>query len=91
MKKIIVGLLLGVSFMFAALNLNTATKDELMSIKGIGPKKAEQIIEYRKKQPISNADELSTLKGFGKGVIENIKSNKLVAQKKREPKKSIKK
>lgn len=47
MKKIVALLILGVSFMFAALNLQTATKEELMGIKGIGDKKAEQILEYR--------------------------------------------
>ena len=32
MKKIVALLILGVSFMFAALNLQTATKEELMAI-----------------------------------------------------------
>ena len=33
----------------AAVNINTASKDELMSLKGIGEKRADDIIEYRKK------------------------------------------
>lgn len=74
MKKILVLLLIGVSFMFAALNLNTATKDELMTIKGIGEKKAEQIITFRKSKKIENVDELSNLKGFGPKLILNIKN-----------------
>ncbi len=80
MKKILVLLLIGVSFMFAALNLNTATKDELMSIKGIGEKKAEQIITFRKSKKIETADELSKLKGFGPKLILNIKNEIKVKQ-----------
>ncbi len=74
MKKILILLLIGVSFMFATLNLNTATKDELMSIKGIGEKKAEQIITFRKSKKIENIDDLSELKGFGPKLISNIKN-----------------
>lgn len=74
MKKILVILLMTVSFMFAALNLNTATKDELMAIKGIGEKKAKQIITFRKKHEIKSVDDLSQLKGFGPTLISNIKN-----------------
>lgn len=76
MKKIFAGLLLSASILFAAMNLNTATKDELTAIKGIGPKKADLIIDYRKNNKIKNADELLKLKGFGPALIENIKKQK---------------
>ena len=52
MKKIIGLLLLCASFIFASMNLQTATKEELMSIKGIGEKKADKIMEYRKTNKI---------------------------------------
>ena len=73
MKKIVTILFLSVSFMFATVNLNIALKEELMSIKGIGAVKAEQIIEFRKKHKIKNADDLKQLKGFGSSIISNIK------------------
>lgn len=49
MKKIVALLMLCGTFLVAQINLQTASKEELMSIKGIGEKKAEQIMEYRKK------------------------------------------
>ena len=73
MKKIVALLILGVSFMFAALNLQTATKEELMGIKGIGDKKAEQILEYRKTNKINSPEDLKNIKGFGDSIVSNIK------------------
>ena len=48
MKKIVALLMLCVSFMFAAINLQTATKEELMSIKGIGDKKPILLLNIEK-------------------------------------------
>lgn len=76
MKKLVVLLLFFVGFAFAAIDLNIATKEELTQIKGIGSKKADLIIEYRKKNKIENIDELLKLKGFGPALIENIKKQK---------------
>lgn len=81
MKKILVILMMCSSFLFAAINLQTASKEELMSIKGIGPKKAEQIIEYRKTNVIKSADDLKNIKGFGDGLIKNVEENKTVSTK----------
>ena len=61
MKKIVALFMLSCSFLFAQINLQTATKDELMGIKGIGEKKAEQIIEYRKTNTINKPEELKNI------------------------------
>jgi len=89
MKRILVLLLLSVSFLFAAINLQTATKKELMSIKGIGPKKADAILKYRKSNTLNSADDLKNIKGFGAKVISNIKENKKVSKKRFKEKKKI--
>jgi len=80
MKKIIAMLVLCSSFVLA-INLQTATKEELMNIKGIGEKKAEQILEYRKINSIKSAEDLRNIKGFGDNIINNVKNDVKVKNK----------
>jgi competence protein ComEA len=82
MKKIFVLLMLCASFLFASINLQTATKEELMSIKGIGEKKAIQIMEYRKKNNINSPEDLKNIKGFGDSIVSNVKKNEMVSKEK---------
>jgi competence protein ComEA len=73
MKKILFFMALSVSFLFSAINVQTASKDELMCIKGIGEKKANAILKYRKSKKLKSIDNLIEIKGFGKGIIANVK------------------
>lgn len=75
MKKVILLLVLFGVHIFASINLQTASKEELMSIKGIGDKKAEQILEYRKSNTINSVEDLKNIKGFGDSIISNIKND----------------
>jgi len=74
MKKILVLLALTASFL-AAINVQQASKDELMCIKGIGEKKASAILKYRKENKLKSADDLLEIKGFGKVLVRNVQND----------------
>ena len=59
---------------FAALNLNTATKDELVALPGIGPAKAQAIIDYRAQQGgFKTIEEMKDVKGIGAKRFDKLK------------------
>ena len=60
------------TFAGETININTANKEMLMSVKGIGEKRAEAIITYREKNgPFKSIDQLSEIKGVGRFFIDN--------------------
>jgi competence protein ComEA len=65
------GLLLGVQLF--AINLNTATVEELSSLKGIGEGTAKKIIQYRNEHAFKRIDELMNVKGIGQKKFDKIK------------------
>ncbi|MEA3521893.1 MAG: helix-hairpin-helix domain-containing protein [Campylobacterota bacterium] len=72
MKHILLIMAMVFSLM-AAVNINKATKAELMSIKGIGDKKATAIIDYRKKHgKFKNINDLTQVKGLGDKSVRKI-------------------
>ena len=58
-------MLLAVTLLFAAVDINNAEKVELMTMKGIETKKAESIIRYRKDHCFKNVKSLTAVKGIG--------------------------
>jgi competence protein ComEA len=78
MKKLILVLVMVVAITGAAgaaVNINTATKEELTSLKGVGDKRAQDIIDYRKKHgPFKSVDDLEKVPGIGPGFMKGIRS-----------------
>src|SRR5574343_717605 len=79
MKKLLVMLASALTFAcgaaFAAVDLNTASQQELESVKGIGPAKSKAILEYRAKNgPFKSVDDLAKVPGFGENSVAGMKA-----------------
>jgi competence protein ComEA len=79
MKKLLFVILTWFAFTgaaFAAVNVNTATKEQLETLNGIGPVKAQAIIDYRTKNgPFKSLEDVDKVPGIGEGTIAKIKSD----------------
>lgn len=57
-----------------SVNLNSATKEQLMTLPGIGESRAEAIIAYRQEHGgFSNVEELMNVSGIKQGVYDRLK------------------
>lgn len=79
MKKVILALVVFLSISLnamAGVNINTATQAELESLDGIGPTKAQSIINYRKSHGgFKSVDDLKQVDGIGNTTLENLRKN----------------
>ena len=63
--------LAGINLAFAAVNINTATPADLDGVKGIGPSKAQAIVDYRKANgAFKSPEQLAMVKGIGLKTVE---------------------
>ena len=82
-SKIIISclfLLFSASSFAAQVNINTASADYLaQNIKGVGQKKAEAIVIYRKKNGMfKSVNDLTKVKGIGQKIVDSNRANLLV-------------
>lgn len=55
-------------------NINTATSEQLQTVKGIGPATARKIIEYRDAHgPFASVDELLNIDGIGAKTVQKLR------------------
>lgn len=55
------------------ININEATKEQLMSLPNIGESKADSIIEYRKNFKFETIEQIKEISGIGDSLFEKIK------------------
>lgn len=55
------------------INLNLATKEELLKLDGIGEKTADSILQYRQNKRFDSIEEIKEVKGIGENKFEKIK------------------
>src|SRR5450631_2605535 len=61
-------------FALAAVNINTATKEELDALPEIGPVKAQAIVDYRAKNgPFKTPEDIMKVSGIKEGTFGKIK------------------
>ena len=55
-------------------NINTATKEQLMTLKGVGESKADSIISYREANgPFSSIEDIMNITGIKEGLFNKVK------------------
>lgn len=80
---VLIGLWIALSFLPATantgkVNINTDGKEQLITLKQVGEKIAERIIEYRKTQPFVVPEDIMKVKGVGQKVFEANKDRIIV-------------
>ena len=61
------------AFALVKIDINSATVEQLVQLKGIGEKTAEKIIEYRKDHIFTSVDEIVNVKGIGTKTLDDIR------------------
>ena len=73
--KILGLLVIAFSFIFGSVDINSANVKELRALHGVGVKKAEAIVAYRKEHCFKNVDEIVKVKGIGANFLKKNRAN----------------
>lgn len=84
LRKVAVGLLCGLALLAGTagavesaggpkVDINAASVAELGSLPGIGPAKAQAIVDHRAKTPFGTPDDLRKVKGIGEKLYDSIR------------------
>ncbi|WP_320045075.1 ComEA family DNA-binding protein [uncultured Desulfobacter sp.] len=60
-------------------NINTAPKEQLITLKYVGDAIADRIIEFRKNTPFTNIEDIMKVKGVGPKMFE-VNKNQICVQ-----------
>ncbi|MGE4295816.1 MAG: ComEA family DNA-binding protein [Campylobacterales bacterium] len=81
MKRFLVLMATLAVLLFAKVDINSASADQLSTLKGIGPAKAALIVDWREKNgKFKTVDELTQVKGIGSKTLENIRNEITVSK-----------
>jgi len=61
-------------------DLNSATAEQLVELPGVGPAKAQAIIEERGKAPFASLEDLERVKGIGPASIAELREHVTVSE-----------
>ncbi len=79
--KFFVFITLFLSLLTASVDINRADVKELSSLSGIGIKKAQRIVEYRKEKGcFHSVEEFTKVKGIGKKTLDKNRNKIIVNQ-----------
>ncbi|MCC4263721.1 ComEA family DNA-binding protein [Oceanimonas baumannii] len=59
------------SAVVTSININTASAEQLAQLSGVGPAKADAIVQYRDANgPFKSVDDLAQVRGIGEATVE---------------------
>ena len=75
LRKFLAAVLVSLPLLLVAaqtVNINTADKETLMTVKGVGERRAEAIIAFREQNgPFKSVDDLSLVQGIGQVIVDD--------------------
>ncbi|PKO48313.1 MAG: competence protein ComEA [Betaproteobacteria bacterium HGW-Betaproteobacteria-4] len=78
--------LLWAGLALAQVNINNATREQLDGLKGIGPVRAQAILDYRRKNgPFKSVDDLQNVPGIGPATVKELRRDVIVSGASRAP------